>query len=449
MKVSAQRLPESQVLLEIEVDPEQMERSLDKAYRKLVQRVDVPGFRKGKTPRAMLERHVGRERLVREAVDILIPEAYSQALDKEEIDPIGQPSIELLRDEPLSFKATVPIRPTVELGDYQSLRVERDEVQPGEGEVDSAIEELRHRYAVHEPVERPVQTGDIVRAEVRVVIDGRDLHHDEDAEFRLKEGAMLLLPGFAEGLLGAEKGTPKDVTVTVPPGEGSLAGKTGTVTTVVKEVKQERLPELNDDFAREVGEGFSSLAALRERLANDIRERLEAQAEENYREKALTALVEAARTIEFPPVLADREIERLVRDQARSTGMEVDRYLQMIKKTPEQLREDLTPAATERVKRALALTQLAEDEKIIVEPAEVDEEIERLAASSGQQAEQVRRMFASPDARMAIERSILTRKTLDRLVAIAGSARGGPAAKPAAKPARKKAKSKKTVKEES
>jgi len=449
VKVSAQRLPESQVLLEIEVDPEQMERSLDKAYRKLVQRVDVPGFRKGKTPRAMLERHVGRERLVREAVDILIPEAYSQALDKEEIDPIGQPSIELLRDEPLSFKATVPIRPTVELGDYQSLRVERDEVQPGEGEVDSAIEELRHRYAVHEPVERPVQTGDIVRAEVRVVIDGRDLHHDEDAEFRLKEGAMLLLPGFAEGLLGAEKGTPKDVTVTVPPGEGSLAGKTGTVTTVVKEVKQERLPELNDDFAREVGEGFSSLAALRERLANDIRERLEAQAEENYREKALTALVEAARTIEFPPVLADREIERLVRDQARSTGMEVDRYLQMIKKTPEQLREDLTPAATERVKRALALTQLAEDEKIIVEPAEVDEEIERLAASSGQQAEQVRRMFASPDARMAIERSILTRKTMDRLVAIAGSARGGPAAKPAAKPARKKAKSKKTVKEES
>ncbi len=444
MKVSTQRLPESQVLLEIEVDPEQMERSLDKAYRNLVQRVDVPGFRKGKTPRAMLERHVGRERLVREAVDILIPEAYSQALDTEEIDPIGQPSIELLRDEPLSFKATVPIRPTVELGDYQSLRVERDEVQPGEGEVDSAIEELRHRYAVHEPVERPVQTGDIVRAAVRVVIDGRDLHHDEDAEFRLKDGATILLPGFAEGLLGAEKGTPKEITVTVPPGEGSLAGKTGTVTTLVKEVKQERLPELNDDFAREVGEGFSSLAALRERLANDIRERLEAQAEESYREKALTALVEAARTIEFPPVLADREIERLLRDQARSTGMEVDRYLQMIKKTPEQLREGLTPAATERVKRALALTQLAEDEKIIVEPAEVDEEIDRLAASSGQQAEQVRRMFASPDARMAIERSILTRKTMDRLVAIAGSARSGPAAKPA----RKRAKSKKTVKEE-
>lgn len=442
MKVSTQRLPESQVLLEIEVDPEQMERSLDRAYRKLVQRVDVPGFRKGKTPRVMLERHVGRDRLLREAVDILIPEAYKQALDNEEIDPIGQPSIELLRDEPLSFKATVPIRPTVDLGDYGSLRVGKDDVQLDEGEVDKAVEELRHRYAVQEPVERPVQAADIVRADIRVVFDGRELHRDEDAEFRLKEGTTVLLPGFAEGILGAEKGTPREISVTMPPGDGSLAGKTGTVTTAVKEVKQERLPDLNDDFAREVGEGFSSLAALRERLRNDIRERLEAQAEESYREKALTALVEAARTIEFPPVLADREIERLVRDQARSTGMEVDRYLQMVKKTPEELREGLTPAATERVKRSLALTQLAEDEKIIVEPAEVDEEIERLAASSGQQAEQVRRMFASADARVAIERSILTRKTMDRLVAIAGQAS-------AAKPARKKVKSKKTVKEES
>ncbi len=441
MKVSTQRLPESQVLLEIEVDPEQMERSLDKAYRKLAQRVDIPGFRKGKTPRATLERHVGRDRLVREAVDILIPEAYNQALDEEEIDPIGQPSIELVRDEPLAFKATVPVRPTVELGDYQALRVEREGVQVEEQEVDRAVEELRRRYAVHEPVERPVQPGDIVRADVRVVIDGRELHHDEDAEFRLKAGATVLLPGFAEGIVGAEKGIPREIAVTVPAGEGSLAGKAGTVRTAVKEVKQERLPDVSDDFAREVGEGFSSLEALRERLRNDIRERLEARAEESYRDKALTALVEAAKTIEFPPVLADREMEHIIRDQARTTGMEVDRYLQMIKKTPEELRESLAPAATERVKRSLALTRLAEDEEIVVAPGEVDEEIERLAASSGQQADQVRRMFGSADARMAIERSVLTRKTMDRLMAIAGRA-------PAVKQARKRAKRKTTVKEE-
>ncbi|HEU4758615.1 MAG TPA: trigger factor family protein, partial [Dehalococcoidia bacterium] len=153
MKVSSSRLPESQVLLEIEVEHEQMERSLDKAYRRLVQRVDVPGFRKGKTPRPMLERHLGRDRLLREALDILIPEAYNAAIDEKEIDAVGQPVIELVQEEPLAFKATVPVRPTVELGDYRALRLPRPSVEPDPAQLDAALEELRHRYAVHEPVD--------------------------------------------------------------------------------------------------------------------------------------------------------------------------------------------------------------------------------------------------------------------------------------------------------
>src|SRR3990170_1420406 len=140
MKVSTQRLPESQVLLEVEVDPEQMERSLERAYRRLAQRVSVPGFRKGKTPRPMLERHVGRQRLVQEALDILIPEAYNQALDEHEIDAIGQPVIELVKEEPLAFKATVPVRPSVELGDYHRLRVQRPPVTAAPKDVDAALE---------------------------------------------------------------------------------------------------------------------------------------------------------------------------------------------------------------------------------------------------------------------------------------------------------------------
>ena len=407
-------------MLEIEVDDEQMERSLERAYRKLVQRVDVPGFRKGKTPRAMLERHLGRGRLVREAVDILIPEAYNQALDEQAIDPIDQPSIELLNDEPLAFKATVPVRPTVELGDFRGLRVERQGVSVDGKDVDAALEELRQRYAVHEPVDRPVQTGDIVTANVRILIDGREVFKDGDAEFRLREGATVLLPGLAEGLVGAEKGVPREVTVAAPPGEQPLSGKTGTAYVEVKEVKQERLPELNDDFSREVGEGFTSLAALRDRLRDDLRQRLEAQAEDSYRESALTALVETAKTMEFPPVLIEREIERLLRDEARSAGRDVDSYLALIKKDKDQLRRELEPAASERVKRSLALTALAEAEEISLGDGEVDAEIERIVSSSAQQADQLRRLFASPEARASIERSLITRKTLDRLAEIAG-----------------------------
>ncbi|MDO8615979.1 MAG: trigger factor [Dehalococcoidia bacterium] len=422
MKVSAQRLPESQIVLEIEVDPDQMERSLDRAYRRLVQRVDVPGFRKGKTPRSMLERHLGRDRLLREAIDILIPEAYNQAIDAQDIDAIDQPQIELIKDEPLAFKATVPLRPTVELGDYQSLRVARQPVAVDEKDVDGALEELQRRYALHEPVDRPVQTGDIVTASVRMVIEDREVFKDDDAEFRLREGVTILLPGFADGLAGAKKGEAREITVTVPPGEQPLSGKSGTATTLVKEIKQERLPELTDDFAREVGEGFAGLEALRDRLREDLRERLQAQAEEAYREQALTALVESAEAMEFPPVLVDREIERLIRDHARSAGRDVDSYLELIKRDVSQLRDELAPVATERVRRSLVLSRLAEDEKIEVESAEVDAEIEKIVSSSGQQEEQLRRLFAGPEARASIERSLLTRKTADRLVEIAGRA---------------------------
>jgi len=396
-----------------------MERSLDKAFRRLAQRVEVPGFRKGKAPAGMLERHIGRARVVREALDILIPEAYNQAIEEQDVDAIGQPSIELVNDEPLAFKATVPVRPTVELGEYNSVRVKREPVSIDEGEVDKALEELRHRYAVHEPAERPVQMGDIVRADVRGVIDGREVYKEDDAELRLREGATILLPGIAEGIIAAEKGTPKEITVTVPEGERPLSGKSGTFTVTVKEVKEEQLPALNDDFAREVGEGFSSLDALRDRLRNDMRERLQAQAEEEYRNKAVGALVETAATIEFPPVMVEREVERLIQDQARHLGLEVEQYLANTRRTRDELNEELLPIATDRVRRSLALTRLAEQEEIKAENQEVDAEVDRLAGSAGEQADQLRKLFGSPDGRAAIARSLVTRKTMDRLTEIA------------------------------
>ena len=153
VKVSSQRLPESQVLLEIEVDAEQMERSLDKAYRKLVQKVAVPGFRKGKTPRGMLERHLGRDRLVREAIDILIPEAYNKAIEDEDVDDIGQPDIQVGLDEPPSLNAKVAIRPDVDLGAYKSLRAQKEPGQIDPKYFEAVLHDPRNRYALHEPVD--------------------------------------------------------------------------------------------------------------------------------------------------------------------------------------------------------------------------------------------------------------------------------------------------------
>ena len=435
MKVSTQQLPERQVLLEIEVDPEQLEKSMDRAYRKLVQRIDVPGFRKGKTPRNMLERHVGRGRILEEAIDIAVPEAYNKALEDHDIDAIGQPQIELTSAEPLSFKATVPIRPTVELGDYKSIRVRREPVEVDEKDVEQTVDELRRRYAVHEPVERTVKVNDIIRADVRIVVDENEVYKDDDVELHLREGKTVLLPGFVEGVAGAKKGKPQQVPVTIPENSnGPLAGKTANVDITVKEVKEERLPDPDDDFAQQVGEGFAGMDALRDRLRGDIRERAQSVAEDKYREDALTALVQNAGTIEFPPVLVDREIDHFLHDQARNSGMELERYLKLVGKTPDTIREELTPGATERVKRSLALSRLAEDEKIEVEDSDIDAEIDSMVAQASagndEQAQQYRQIFQSPEARTSLGRSLLTRKTMERLVEIAGQADG---AKPSAK----------------
>lgn len=432
MKVSTQKLPESQVLLEVEVDSEVFEKSMDKAYRKLAERVSVPGFRKGKTPRPMLERHIGRDRILEEAIDIAVPDAYNKAIEEHDIDAIGQPRIELVSAEPLSFKATVPVRPTVELGDYRSLRVERKPVEVDETLVQESLEELRRRYAVHEPVDRPVRTGDIIRADVRIVVDDREVYKDDDIELHLREGRTVLLPGFAEAVVGAVKGEPKTVTVTLPEdGEGPLSGKPATIEVLVREVKEERLPDVNDELAQQVGEGFPTVDALLARLRNDIRERLEAQEEAEYQDKAVSALVENATKIEFPPVLVDREVERFLEDQVRQTGLDFDRYFELTKQDPDKVREDLRPPATERVRRSLALGRLADDEEIDVTGEDVDAEIERIVAQAAgeneEQAQRYRALFGSPEARSSLARSLLTRKTVERLIEIVSQTDGASA----------------------
>jgi trigger factor len=443
MKVSTQKLPESQVLLEIEVDPDQMEKSMDRAYRKLVQKIDVPGFRKGKTPRNMLERHIGHGRLLEEAIDIVIPEAYNKALEEQDIDAIDQPKIEMVTVEPLAFKATVPIRPDIDLGDYKSIRVPLEPLEVDEADVGTTLDELRRRYALQEPVERPVQMGDIIRGDVRIEVDGREVYKDDDAEMNLREGRVVLLPGFAEGVVGAHKGLPQEIEVTLPEdADSSLAGKTAIVHITIKEVKEEVLPEPDDEFAKGVGEGFASLADLKERLRSDIRERLETRAEEAYRDAVLTALVEQAGKIEFPPVLVEREIDRFLNDQARNTGMELDRYLELIKKTPEEVREELRPGATERVKRSLVMGQLADTEKIETTDAAVEAEVQKLIAQAGsgseEQVERYRKIFQQPEARASLARSLVSRGTIERLVEIASQTDGVSAA-----PKKKKAKARK------
>lgn len=423
VKVTKEKIPESQIVLTIEVPQERLEGALDSAYRRLARRAKIPGFRPGKAPRALVERHYGREALVDEALDRLVPEVYREAVESdEEIEPIGLPRLEVETVEPLVVRATIPVKPTVELGDYRSVRVERPQVEVDPERVERVLEDLRRRYATLEPVDRPVQWGDVVRADLRAEASGRTIVDEEDVEFKLIEGRVVSLPGFAERIVGATKGSTLEFDLTIPDdiADERLAGKPAHYRVAINEVKQEILPDFNDDFAREVGEGFPSLQALRERIEADIRAGEEARAEREYQERILDELLKRA-TIEYPPVLLDREMDHLIRDHL---GHDVERpdferYLQRIGKTEEQFLAELRPIADDRVRRSLVLTAVAEAERIEVSDAEIDAEIDRLAASSGADPAELRRMFDNEGGLRSVRNSLLTRKTLDRLMAIA------------------------------
>jgi trigger factor len=327
------------------------------------------------------------------------------------------------------MKATVPVRPKVELGDYQNMWLPRDPVVMPEERVDEALEQLRHRYANLEPVKRPADWGDVVTADVRGAVDGRALFDRSDVEFQLRQERPVFLPGLAEEIVGLSKGAEKELELPLPGDfpDTALAGKACHCRVAVHEVKEEQLPALDEAFARQVGEGFADLAALRQRLTDDIQKAEEEAEMDRYRDQVLATLEQSAE-LEYPPILVEKEIDHLLRDEAGSRGERgMEQYLQRIGKSEEEVRAQLQTPAEQRVRHSLLLSKVAEVENITVEEGEITEEAERMVSAAGPQAEEFRRFFAGSNGRDAIRRSLLTRKTWDRLVEIVSSEKSGEA----------------------
>ncbi len=431
LKVSTERLPQSQIKLEIEVEDARVQKAVDAAFRRLAAKVKVPGFRQGKVPRAVLERHLGDDVLFHEAIDDLLPIAYKEALEQEDIDPVDRAEYELVSEQPLVARFTVPVQASVDLAGYRDVRVEAEAVEVDPDRVEEGMEALRHRYATLEPVDRAVQWGDIVRADVHGSVGGNVIVNEEDAEFQLLEERPLPLPGFAEGLIGHEKGEQFEVDAKIPEDEPEerFGGKQVHYRIQINELKEEILPELDDEFARQVGEGFSDIAALRAHIVKDIRSALEDQAAHRRQDLILDEVVKQAE-LEYAPVVVQREAERLLQDQAatgqagsargeRAAREQLDRYLERAGKSEEDLLEDLRPVAEARIQRSLVLSEVAEAEHIEVNDGEVEAEIGRMTSNVGEQADEVRHLFSTENAKESVRRSLLTKKTLDRLVQIA------------------------------
>ena len=423
MKVSPGNTENRQMVLEIEADPEEIESSLDVAYNRLVKRANIPGFRKGKAPRQMVERHLGKEVLLQEALEHLVPQLLDQAISEQGLEPIAQPEVEITRVDPLAFKATVPLKPTVELGKYLEIRIDKEPVTVTEENVNSVIEQLRQQQGTWEPADRSVQLGDLVTINVVGSVDGEKMIEKNDLQFQVLKGMPVPVPGFAEALEGMEKGVEKEFTISVPEDYAvkGLAGKGCLFKVEVTEVKGQKLPELNDEFAKSLGQGFETLEALKQDVKSNLTAMAEDGARRSFENKAIEALVGVS-NVEFPQVMVEREIDRLIsaqENELKANRISLEDYLRNRKKSIEELREEIRPVAIKQINSSLVLSQLAEDEKIAVSDEELDEEIQTMVNNSGKQGENMKKLFQSPRARSSLQGMLLTKKTVSRLVEIA------------------------------
>ncbi len=424
MKIKAESLPPRQVVLNVEAEPQEVEESLEKAYRRLVQKTVIPGFRKGKAPRHMLERYLGRGSLLEEALNHLLPEMADRAVKEQALEAISNPQLELVGVDPVVFKATVPLRPTVELGDYRSVRLEPEKVEITDEQVKAALEDLRYSQAPWEPAERPVQFDDLVTLDAEAHQGETQIMNEKGSTFIVRSGISVPLPGFAEQLVGMEREQVKEFELSFPADDQrtQLAGKSFYVEVKVQEIKEKRLAQLDDDFAKGVGEGFESLEQLRERITANLRASAEAAARTRFEQQVLDEVIKGV-SIEYPPVMVEHEVEHLLEERLEPLRgrVGVDQYLRMLGKTEEELRNELRPAAEERIRRSLVLAKVIEVEAINVTDEVVDAEIEAMSKGPNGQDEELRKIFSSPEARDNIRRNMVTRKAIGRL---AETARG-------------------------
>jgi len=430
VKVTSEKTENSQAFLTIEMEPAEVEESLEKSYYRLVKKTNIPGFRKGKAPRAILEHYIGKESLFEDALNRLLPQAYEKAIKEQEIEAFAQPQIEVAQIDPVVFKVTVPLLPTTKLGDYHHIQVTQEPVELTEEDVSRVIEQLRHQHAIWEPVERPIDFGDLAIVDIESNIGDQPFINREGIHYQVLPDSSFPAPGFAEQLSGMEKGEDKEFKLQFPLeySKSELAGKEASFKVRVAEIKQEKLPELSDEFAMGVDPECKSMDSLRERVSAELRLRAEEKAKIDFEEKVIEAVVDVTE-LEFPPILVETEITRLLNQQLQywqMGGRRLEEYLRAINKTEEELREELRPAATKRINQSLVLGKVALEEKIEISDSEIDAEIENLTKSvADNKKDELLKSLNTSSTRESIKQGLIARKTVQRLVEIAEASAEG------------------------
>jgi trigger factor len=422
MKVTASPAPKSAVTLEVELPAERLQQAVGQAVGRLGRRTRVPGFRPGKAPRAVLERVLGPGAILEDAVDHLVEDAYRKALVDEAILPLAPADLEVVQAEegkPVIFKATVPVRPDVTLGDYRGFKF-RPEIEPATDErLEQVLTELQDQYATLVAIEdRPAQKGDYAVIAFRGTRDGEPFEGGSSERMPLVIGDERLIPGFEDHLVGLGVGSSTEFDLTFPEdyGEASLAGRSAHFAVDVRELRERVRPELDDAFAQQLGD-FDSVDALRA----DVRGRLERSSLDRARHAFADRIIEYAvsnATVELPDVLIDQEVE-VMHDELRSSlarqGISEEAWLKATEKTEEQMHADFRPGAERRVKTLLVLSKIAEVEGVAIGDDVVDAEVARAHARYADQPRLVG-YFESERGRNFIRSTMRRSQLVERLV---------------------------------
>ena len=422
MSVKWEKLEGNEGVLTVEVSAEDFTLALDEAFKKVVKQVSIPGFRKGKIPRGMFEQRFGVESLYQDALDIILPTAYPNAIDEAGIEPVDRPEIDVEQIEKgknLIFTAKVTVKPEVKLGEYKGLEVEKLDDTVTDEDVDNELKQLQERHAelvVKE--EGAIENGDTAVLDFDGYVDGEAFEGGAAENYSLEIGSGSFIPGFEEQLVGLETGAEKDVEVTFPEEyhAENLAGKPAVFKVKIHEIKTKELPALDDEFAKDVNEEVETLEELKSQTRSRLEETKKSEAENNLRDTLVEKAAEGVE-VDIPNALIDNEISRMMQEfeqRLQMQGMNLELYFQFSGQDEEALKAQMKEDAEKRVKFNLTLEAIAKAENIEVSDEDVEAELAKMAEMYNMPIENIKQALGGNAE--GLKEDLKVRKAIDFLV---------------------------------
>lgn len=419
MSLQVEKLEKNMAKLTIEVSAEEFEEAIQKAYLKNRGKITIPGFRKGKAPRKMIEKMYGAGIFYEDAVNDLLPDAYDKEVEACDLEIVSQPKIDVTQVEagqPLIFTAEVALKPEVKLGEYKGIEVEKKNIEVTEEEIQAEIDKERENNSrVIDVDDRAVENGDMVKLDFEGFVDGVAFEGGKGEDYDLTIGSGSFIPGFEEQLVGVKIGEDTEVNVTFPEEYHApeLAGKAAVFKCKVNEIKVKELPEADDDFAKDVSE-FDTLDEYKEDVKKNLTEKKEKEAKTAKEMAVVEKIVENAE-MEIPDPMVDEQVRRMADDFAnriQSQGLSVEQYFQFTGMTAEKLLEQMRPEAVKRIQNSLVLEAVAEAEQIEISDERLEEELVKMAEAYKIELDKLKEMV-SEDAKAQIKKDLAVQAAVD------------------------------------